>query len=56
MSTEDLAGFGLIIKLFKVVDISSRPFEVQGMAKYQTPIAGMPPKLFVSSVETSLYP
>tara|TARA_B100001769_G_C21840059_1_gene455846 strand:- start:44 stop:211 length:168 start_codon:yes stop_codon:yes gene_type:complete len=28
------AGLGLMIKLFKVVATCSRPFEVQGMAKY----------------------
>jgi len=33
-----VAGFGLMLKFFKVVEFtetSSRPLEVQGMAKYQ---------------------
>jgi hypothetical protein len=33
MSTKVFAGLGLMKKLFKVVGTSSRPLEVQGMAK-----------------------
>tara|TARA_B100001142_G_scaffold320241_1_gene364950 strand:+ start:206 stop:391 length:186 start_codon:yes stop_codon:yes gene_type:complete len=61
MSTRSVAGFGLILKFFKVVGTSSRPLEVQGIAKYHAPLnisslLLLFVRLLFESELTSLYP